>query len=322
MASSRSMTEVTGAILDSYSRDGGINHLCGPNLPARDEVANILQQFEDLCFPGFFREEELHPESIEYVTGHKLVRLYDELTEQIFKNYLFQARRLDRDAPIEQRETWAKARDEARAFLSVIPEVRKVLMTDVEALLAGDPAARSREEVILSYPGLRAILVHRVAHHFWNQGLGLLARMMSEHTHCLTGIDIHPGAKIGSSFHMDHGTGVVIGETTVIGDHVKVYQGVSLGALSVSRKLTDQKRHPTIEDYVTIYAGATILGGDTVVGHHSVIGGNVWLVQSVPPHSVVENDPRIRVMSKTERKDAEQKRGDEIKPGDQNGSSA
>ena len=321
MASSTSIMEVTGAILDSYSRDGGINHLCGPNLPAREEVANILRQFEDVCFPGFFREEELHPESIEYVTGHKLVRLYDELTEQIFKNFLFQARRVDRDAPIRQRETWDKARDEARSFLQVIPGIRQVLMTDVQALLDGDPAARSQEEVILSYPGLRAILVHRVAHHFWNQGLRLLARMMSEHTHSLTGIDIHPGAQIGSSFHMDHGTGVVIGETTVIGDHVKVYQGVSLGALSVSRKLADQKRHPTIEDYVTIYAGATILGGDTVVGHHSVVGGNVWLVQSVPPHSVVENDPRIRVMSKAERKSAGRSDGSEVKPEDQNGSS-
>lgn len=301
MSSPPTMIEVTGAILDSYSRDGGINHLCGPHLPSRNEVADILHQFEDICFPGFFREEELHAESIEYVTGHKLVRLYDELTELIFKNYVFQARSAARDAPIQRQEIWESARDAARAFLKHIPDIRRMLMSDVQALLDGDPAARSREEVILSYPGLRAILVHRVAHHFWNQGLRLLARMMSEHTHSVTGIDIHPGAQIGDSFHIDHGTGVVIGETTVIGAHVKVYQGVSLGALSVSRRLVDQKRHPTIEDFVTIYAGATILGGDTVVGHHSVVGGNVWLVQSVPPHSIVENDPRIRVMSKAER---------------------
>lgn len=321
MSSTPTMIEVTGAILESYSRDGGINHLCGPHLPSRDEVADILRQFEDICFPGFFREEELHAESIEYVTGHKLVRLYDELTEQIFKNYVYQARSVDREAPIQQQEIWERARDAARIFLGRIPDIRKILMSDVQALLDGDPAARSREEVILSYPGLRAILVHRVAHHFWNQGLRLLARMMSEHTHSVTGIDIHPGATIGSSFHIDHGTGVVIGETTRIGDHVKIYQGVSLGALSVSRKLADQKRHPTIEDFVTVYAGATILGGDTVVGHHSVVGGNVWLVQSVPPHSIVENDPRIRVMSKAERHESARSSATSIKRGDQSESS-
>lgn len=298
---SRSLTEVTGALLSSYAEEGGINHLCGPNLPSRTEVAEILRQVEDLCFPGFYREEELHLESIEYVTGHKLVRLFDHLSEQVFKNLVYQRRRGAPDTPPDPRATFAEARDAAYAFLCAFPDIRTALLLDVKALLEGDPAAQSKEEVILAYPGLRATLVYRVAHHFWQAGLRLLARMMSEHVHGQTGIDIHPGAQIGRSFHIDHGTGVVIGETAIIGDHVKVYQGVSLGALSVSRRWADQKRHPTIEDHVTVYAGATILGGETVVGHHSVVGGNVWLVQSVPPYSVVENDPRIRVVQKSER---------------------
>lgn len=303
MSSHRSVAEITGDILASYARDGGINHLCGPNLPSRTAVADILRKFEDLCFPGFYREEDLHEDSIEYVTGHKVVQLFDHVIEQIFKNLVYDRRVKDPEADIDDRQVFEEARAFALGFLEVIPGIRKLLLLDVEALLEGDPAARSKEEIILAYPGLQAILVHRVAHHFWTTGLRLLARMMSEHVHATTGIDIHPGARIGQSFHIDHGTGVVIGETTVIGDHVKLYQGVSLGALSVSRKLTDQKRHPTIEDHVTIYAGATILGGDTVVGHHSVVGGNVWLIKSVAPYSLVENDPRVRVVPKTPKGD-------------------
>lgn len=301
--SHRSLADITGAILASYEDEGGINHLCGPNLPSRTAVADILRQFEDLCFPGFYREEDLHEESIEYVTGHKVVRLFDHVTEQVFKNCVYDRRVAAPEAEIDDREVWEEARAFALAFLEEVPSIRAMLLLDVQALLEGDPAARSKEEVILAYPGLQAILVHRVAHHFWQKGLRLISRMMSEHVHATTGIDIHPGATIGRSFHIDHGTGVVIGETTVIGDHVKIYQGVSLGALSVSRKLANVKRHPTIEDHVTIYAGATILGGDTVVGHHSVVGGNVWLIRSVPPYSLVENDPRIRVVPKGSKAD-------------------
>jgi serine O-acetyltransferase len=160
-------------------------------------------------------------------------------------------------------------------------------MEDVDAAFKGDPAAKTVEEVILAYPGLEAIVAHRVAHCFWEAGLPLLPRMMSEHVHGRTGIDIHPGASIGRRFFIDHGTGVVIGETTVIGDDVKLYQGVTLGALSVRKGEGSVKRHPTIRDGVTIYSGATILGGDTVVGAGSVIGGNVWLTHSVPPRSTV-----------------------------------
>jgi serine O-acetyltransferase len=184
-----------------------------------------------------------------------------------------------------------EAQEIVRDFLGTIPEVRRRVSRDVEAANRGDPAARSQEEVILAYPGVEAILVHRLAHELWVRGVAMIPRMMSEHIHGKTGIDIHPGAEIGDSFFIDHGTGVVIGETTVIGANVKIYQGVTLGALSVQKELANSKRHPTLEDEVTIYAGATILGGTTVVGHHSVIGGNVWLVESVPPHSRIYHQP-------------------------------
>jgi len=166
-----------------------------------------------------------------------------------------------------------------------MPTIRSVLMEDVNAAFEGDPAAKSHEEVILAYPGLEALTVHRFAHFLWNRGIPLIPRMMSEYVHSSTGIDIHPGATIGGGFFIDHGTGVVIGETALIGSGVKIYQGVTLGALSVHKSLGNTKRHPTIGDNVTIYSGATILGGDTVIGSGSIIGGNVWLTSSLPPGS-------------------------------------
>jgi serine O-acetyltransferase len=184
-----------------------------------------------------------------------------------------------------------EAEEIVRALLEGIPEIRRRVSRDVMAAFRGDPAARSQEEVILSYPGVLAILVHRIAHELWIRSVAMIPRMMSEHIHGVTGIDIHPGALIGDSFFIDHGTGVVIGETTVIGNNVKLYQGVTLGALSVQKELANKKRHPTIEDEVTIYAGATILGGRTVVGRGSIIGGNVWLTDSVPPNSRIYHNP-------------------------------
>jgi serine O-acetyltransferase len=290
------LNALTRSILTSYADEGGINHVGGPNLPSRKNVESILCQVETLCFPGFSFEENLTADSIEYVTGHKVVRLFEAVKEQVHKNLVWDRR--EGGQPVGETAVESEARDFAWGFLEFVPKLRRMLSLDVSALLEGDPAARSRDEIILSYPGVQAVLVHRVAHWFWSHGARLIARMMSEQCHAKTGIDIHPGAQIGKSFHIDHGTGVVLGETCVIGDHVKVYQGVSLGALSVSRRLQDQKRHPTIEDHVTIYAGATILGGNTVVGHHSVVGGNVWLIKSVVPYSVVENDPRVRVRPK------------------------
>jgi serine O-acetyltransferase len=175
----------------------------------------------------------------------------------------------------------------AKRFFDKLPEIRAVLLMDVHSMYEGDPAAKSEAEVIRTYPGFYAIASYRLAHHLHGEGLGLIARIISENAHSRTGIDIHPAARIGKSFCIDHGTGIVIGETTEVGDHVKLYQGVTLGALSVSKEDAAVKRHPVIEDHVVIYAGASILGGQTVVGHHSVIGGNVWLTRSVPPHSKV-----------------------------------
>lgn len=286
-----SLDDITARIVKSYREGGGINHVGGRSLPSRAAIARILHELEELLFPGFSSEEHLTEATVESITGKRVAFLASALEEQVCLDLAFQ-----REAPVES--TRADAAGIVLALLDGVPALRAELTLDVQALLDGDPAARAREEIILAYPGLRAVLVHRVAHRFWKGGARLVARMMSEDLHGRTGIDIHPGATIGRSFYIDHGTGVVIGETTLIGDHVKIYQGVSLGALSVSRRLQDKKRHPTLEDHVTIYAGATILGGDTVVGHHSVVGGNVWLVSSVPPYSVVEHDSTMRVGSR------------------------
>lgn len=295
-----SIKEITTQIVESYRVGGGANHIGGLDLPSRARVARILAELEELIFPGFACDDTLTAETIEFVTGARVARVVDDLTRQVELD-LVHERRLGRNGDTTT-VVDADTAHEARAFtielLQTIPQLREALNLDVQALLDGDPAVRSREEVILAYPGLIAIVVHRIANMFWKRGVRLLARMMSEIVHGKTGIDIHPGATIGRSFYIDHGTGVVIGETTVIGDHVKLYQGVSLGALSVNKRLQDQRRHPTLGDHVTIYAGATILGGDTVVGHHSVVGGNVWLVKSVPPYSVVEHDAVVRVGSR------------------------
>lgn len=186
----------------------------------------------------------------------------------------------------------------ADAFFEQLPPVHQSLQADAEAILQFDPAATCREEVVATYPGFHAIGVYRIAHVLHHLGVPLLPRMFSEYLHGQTGIDIHPAASIGASFFIDHGTGVVIGETAQIGDHVKIYQGVTLGALQVDKSFSNTKRHPTIEDHCILYAGSTILGGKTVVGHHSVIGGNAWLTESVPPYSIVLHQPQVKVRSK------------------------
>lgn len=296
------MHGLTESLLASYDREGGINHLKGSSLPSRDVIIDIVRDIEALLFPGFFRDESLSRANLRYLTGSRLVRVYESLVAEVRSNLLFdRAGAGNGDAGQDLSALEEDACDIVDHFFRALPQLREVLSTDVEALLEGDPAARSKEEIILSYPGLRAIAVHRVAHFLWTHGVRLIARMMSEYIHSRTGIDIHPGAQIGRYFHIDHGTGVVIGETTVIGEHVKIYQGVSLGALSVRKELREEKRHPTIEDRVTIYAGATILGGETVIGHDAVIGGNVWLVKSVDPHAVVTSEPRINVLPASER---------------------
>ena len=186
----------------------------------------------------------------------------------------------------------------AKAFFEQLPRLYNLLNTDIQAIFNGDPAARSEFEVVRTYPGFYAISFYRLAHALYQYQIPLLPRILTEHAHSKTGIDIHPGAEIGEYFHIDHGTGIVIGETTTIGKYVKLYQGVTLGALSVEKSMADNKRHPTVEDNVIIYSGATILGGETTVGHDSIIGGNVWLTKSVAPHSTVLNTPMVKVLKK------------------------
>ncbi len=186
----------------------------------------------------------------------------------------------------------------SKAFIDKLPSIYEMLCHDIDATLAGDPAAIDRYEVIRTYPGFYAIAFHRLAHALHGLQVPLFPRVLSEYAHSKTGIDIHPGAQIGAHFFIDHGTGVVIGETTIIGEHVKIYQGVTLGALSVSKDMASKKRHPTLEDYVVVYSGATILGGETIIGHHSIIGGNVWLTESIPALSKVYNRAQVEVNTK------------------------
>ena len=274
-------------ILDSYEQLGGINHIGGPNLPSQQRTIDILHALRAILFPGYYEREPVDARALVYLTGERVTGVRKHLAEEIIKSLCHDCRLKGQCNRMPECE--AKAHDITDDLLGALPGIRARLHLDVQAAFQGDPAAKSEAEVILSYPGLAAISTHRIAHFLYQKEVPLLPRIMSEYIHHQTGIDIHPGATIGDSFFIDHGTGVVVGETTHIGDHVKIYQGVTLGALSVKKSLARKKRHPTIEDDVTIYAGATILGGNTVIGHDSVIGGNVWLIRSVPPFSRVYN---------------------------------
>lgn len=280
--------KITTNIMKTYRIKEGINHLNGPNLPSRQSVIDIITILESIIFPGFQENEQLDEENLSFNLGEKLLSVGGRLMAEIRKSLEFDCRENESLSPENCGE---KARELTFAFLAKLPEIREKTLLDVNAALMGDPAAKSREEVILSYPGLDAITVHRMAHELYEMKIPLIPRMMNEHIHRKTGIDIHPGATIGNSFFIDHATGVVIGETTLIGKNVKLYQGVTLGALSVKKENANIKRHPTIEDNVTIYAGATILGGNTTIGANTVIGGNVWITSSIPADSLVYNKP-------------------------------
>ena len=275
-------------ILDSYDRYGLINRSDKENFPNRQNVVSILQDLQTLIFPGFKYHEDIDPSNIRYITGQRVNNVIANLTREIQKALLFTlSQKKDQNENLEETHCFKLAEQTSIALIEEIPEIRRLIRLDTKAAYLGDPAARSNEEVILSYPGLEAILVYRIAHFLYKNGVPLIPRIMSEHVHGKTGIDIHPGATIGESFFIDHGTGVVIGETCIIGNNVKIYQGVTLGALSVKKTLEDKKRHPTIEDDVTIYANATILGGQTIIGKGSVIGGNTWVTQSLPEKTEV-----------------------------------
>ena len=288
--------KATDAILRSYETGGGINHVDGANLPSKRAVAAICEDLLQLLFPGFHDSEPIHSQHLARVTSHRVFTISERLAEEVCKS----ERLGDPNCPNE------RALKITRDFLGGIPQVRDLLKTDVDAAFQGDPAAGASDEVILSYPFIEAIAIQRSAHVLYALGVPLIPRMMTEWAHSRTGIDIHPGAHIGSHFFIDHGTGVVIGETSVLGSHAKLYQGVSLIARSLAggQALRGQKRHPSLEDNVTIYANATIMGGDTIIGAGSTIGANVFLTHSVPPRSlVVYEEHSLRILDKDKRPD-------------------
>ncbi len=277
------LEDVIGEVAGSYRAGRLIDSLSTAQLPNKRQVIDALNHLKAVMYLGYYATGELHEQKLRHAVSVHLYPAYEILVEQIRRAVSYEG---FRSTTLPRDEDWpASATIE---FLRKAPRIRGLLSKDVLAAFHGDPAANGVEEVIFSYPSIEAITVHRIAHELHGQGVPMLPRIMAEHAHSISGIDIHPGARIGESFFIDHGTGVVIGETSVIGDHVKIYQGVTLGALSLERDPEmgrGTKRHPTIEDHVTIYAGATILGGETVIGANSVIGGNVWLVDSVPPRS-------------------------------------
>ena len=282
---------IIDAIVESCGPDDLLSHLDITSLPSRDKVREILQDLESILYPGFFGNQEIERHNLTYHVGGLVNRVYDELAQQVTKVFTHLCTRLDQATCARCGEL---GEQNALALLRKIPALRRTLTGDVRAANDSDPAAKSFDEIIFSYPGVQAITVYRIAHELWVQEVPILPRIMTEWAHGKTGIDIHPAATIGKNFFIDHGTGVVVGETTAIGDNVRLYQGVTLGALRVddAARLRGVKRHPTIEDDVTIYAGATILGGDVVIGRGSTIGGNVWLVESVPPGTMVSSPPQ------------------------------
>ncbi|MCW4028049.1 MAG: serine acetyltransferase [Candidatus Bathyarchaeota archaeon] len=270
-------------IMSSYTQFGGMDHLEGRDLPSKKVVIEVLEDLFTILFPGYLGDSEITKANIKYHLGNKLTHVYTRLTGEIEKSLKYICRKIS-ECP--QDVCQKRAHVVGKEFLEKLPEIRSSLSGDVQAAFCGDPAAVSTEEVILSYPCVLAITTYRIAHELYLRGVPLIPRIMSEHMHSVTGIDIHPGAKIGKNFFIDHGTGVVIGETAEIGDNVKLYQGVTLGALSFPKDekgniIKGRKRHPTIGNNVVIYSGATLLGPDAVIGDNVVIGGNVWVTSPV-----------------------------------------
>jgi serine O-acetyltransferase len=295
-----SLEALVDGLLTSYRRDPRGQHVNRRFLPSREEILDVLQLLFQLFYPGYVGRQDLTDEDLEYHVGTLLSTLREKLLRQVETCLSFAAESQgDAGRPCE-----AEARRVTTAFLERLPAIREALILDVQAAFDGDPAAESLDEVILAYPGFLAITVHRVAHELHLMGVPLMPRIMSEWAHSRSGADIHPGARIGRSFFVDHSTGVVVGETTQIGDNVKLYQGVTLGALSIPRDergrvIRDTKRHPTVQNGVTIYANATVLGGQTVVGSDSIVGGSVFVTQSVPPQTrVALRPPEMTLRSK------------------------
>ncbi|MEN6459213.1 MAG: serine acetyltransferase [Thermoguttaceae bacterium] len=304
-----SLPVLTERIVDTYAETGHISHLGYCPLPNYETIIAITEDLKEILYPGYRRRDGLHLGNVTYHVGDLVDRLHDTLTTQISRALRHEASKGACD-PSQTADLESMGQAKAVAFLETLPDLRKELSFDVQAAYDGDPACKSLDEVIFCYPGLEAITVYRLAHILHTLGVPLIPRMMTEWAHSRTGIDIHPGAEIGRCFFIDHGTGVVIGETTQIGEWVKLYQGVTLGALSFAadaegKLIRGKKRHPTIEDHVVIYANATVLGGETVIGHGSVIGSNVWLTRSVAPGTTVTMEsPRLNLRGETPKKPA------------------
>jgi serine O-acetyltransferase len=299
---SSQVESLVNKIVQTYHGDSGINFIDATNLPVRDKIIETLDLLTELLFPGYTGRRTVTKSNISFVIIDILYHVYTELSEQIERAYKYRCR-------MEKCDTGDCARmaeEATQHLLSRLPHIRGMLKGDVGAAYDGDPAAKSYEEIVISYPCIIAIAVYRIAHELYLRQVPLIPRIMTEYAHAKTGIDIHPGAAIGRNFFIDHGTGVVIGETTIIGDNVKIYQGATLGALSFPKDergniIKGGKRHPTIEDNVTIYAEATILG-NVVIGKNSVIGGNVWIKDSVPPDVTVAMPPDDLVYIKRQEK--------------------
>ena len=296
-----SLEKLTGAILESYQAEERTRRIGDQALPSRGKIVEIVGGIRQLLFPGYFGDKMLTRENVRYHVGSLLVRLGADLTEQITHCLCTERRCLKCPDP---HTCQVEAQEMTREFLSRVPGIRQMLALDAQAAYDGDPAAKSIEEVVYCYPGFFAVTVYRVARELLQIGVALMPRIMTEYAHSVTGADIHPGAQVGKSFFIDHATGVVIGETTRIGDHVKIYQGVTLGAKSFpkderGRVIKGLQRHPTIEDDVTIYPNATILGGETVIGRGVTVGGNAYLTSSVAADSLVrQRGPKLEVVSK------------------------
>ncbi len=286
------MEKTINRLIESYYKCGVTAKIDTSLQPNKDIIVDIICTLQKLVFPGFFEQKKLKRDFVRYYIGELLEEVKYNLEKQMKKAFICTDETVRDDEALENRVS--KISDE---FFERLPKIRDLLELDVYAAYAGDPAAYSLDEIIYSYPGLYAIMVARIAHELYLLNVPLVPRIMTEHAHSKTGIDIHPGATIGKYFFIDHGTGIVIGETTIIGDHVKIYQGVTLGGLSTSggQSLKGVRRHPTIEDNVTIYSGASILGGETVIGAGSVIGGNAFIVASVKPNTrVTIKNPELR----------------------------
>ena len=276
-----SIARLTDALLSDYQQGRAIDRIEIFSQPDREVIISLIGKIKRLIFPGYFRD----PNYKVYSMQHSLAVLMEDVAFHLGRQITIALRLGEKVDDDRHKALIDQSNELTVAFLERLPEVRALLQTDLEAFFDGDPAATSLDEIIIAYPGLFAIMVNRVAHVLFQLGVPLIPRIMTEHAHSRTGIDIHPGATIGRYFFIDHGTGIVIGETTVIGENVKIYQGVTLGALSTrgGQSLRGKRRHPTIEDRVTIYSGASVLGGDTVIGHDAVIGGNAFITSSIAP---------------------------------------